>query len=109
MVLDTAAGELPPAYFDRDVAPGLIDLARAFPGRLGYYAKAAHPSLYTPAMAAAPWGGIGVDSRWDLAGVLAKPGRKGFVQGNFDPAWLFLPHDDLVARHRAVPGADPRA
>ena len=97
MVLDTAAGELPPAYFDRDVAPGLIDLARAFPARLGYYAKAAHPSLYTPAMAAAPWGGIGVDSRWDLAAVLAQPARTGFVQGNFDPAWLFLPHDDLVA------------
>jgi len=97
MVLDTAAGELPPAYFDRDVAPGLIELARAFPGRLGYYAKAAHPSLYTPAMAAAPWGGIGLDSRWDLAAVLAQPARTGFLQGNFDPAWLFLPHDDLVA------------
>jgi uroporphyrinogen decarboxylase len=97
MVLDTAAGDLPPAYFDRDVAPGLIDLARAFPERLGYYAKAAHPSLYTAAMAAAPWGGLGVDSRWDLAAVLAQPGRRGFVQGNFDPAWLFLPHDDLVA------------
>jgi len=96
MVLDTAAGELPPAYFDRDVAPGLIELARAFPGRLGYYAKAAHPSLYTPSMAVAPWGGIGLDSRWDLAAVLAQPGRDGFVQGNFDPAWLFLPHDDLV-------------
>ena len=97
MVLDTAAGELPPAYFDREVAPGLVDLARTFPGRLGYYAKGAHPSLYTPAMTAAPWGGIGVDSRWDLAAVLAQPGRDGFVQGNFDPAWLFLPHDDLVA------------
>ena len=97
MVLDTAAGELPPAYFDMDVAPGLIELARAFPGRVGYYAKAAHPSLYTPAMAAAPWGGVGIDSRWNLAAALAQPGRKGFVQGNFDPAWLFLPHDDLVA------------
>ena len=97
MVLDTAAGELPPAYFDRDVAPGLVDLARAFPGQLGYYAKAAHPSLYTSSMTAAPWGGVGIDSRWDLASALAQPGRKGFVQGNFDPAWLFLPHDDLVA------------
>lgn len=97
MILDTAAGELPPAYFDSDVAPGLIELARAFPGRLGYYAKAAHPALYTPSMAEAPWGGVGVDSRWDLAAVLAQPGRTGFVQGNFDPAWLFLPHDDLVA------------
>ena len=73
MVLDTAAGELPPVYFDRDVAPGLVDLARAFPGQLGYYAKAAHPSLYTASMIAAPWGGVGIDSRWDLASMLAQP------------------------------------
>jgi uroporphyrinogen decarboxylase len=97
MVLDTAAGDLPPTYFDHDVAPGLIDLACAFPGRLGYYAKASHPSLYTAAMCAAPWGGIGIDSRWDLPSVLSRPGRSGFVQGNFDPAWLFLPDDDLAA------------
>lgn len=97
MVLDTAAGELPPAYFEREVATGLTDLARTFPGRLGYYAKAAHPALFASSMAAAPFGGIGVDSRWDLATVLASPGRSGFVQGNFDPAWLFLPHDDLVS------------
>jgi uroporphyrinogen decarboxylase len=97
MVLDTAAGELPPSYFERDVAPGLADLARAFPGRLGYYAKAAHPALLGSTIASAPFGGIGVDSRWDLAAVLGRPGRSGFVQGNFDPAWLFLPHDDLVA------------
>ena len=97
MVLDTAAGELPPSYFERDVAPGLIDLARAFPCRLGYYAKAAHPSLFASSIAAAPFGGVGVDSRWDLAAVLTRPGRSGFVQGNFDPAWLFLPPDDLRA------------
>jgi uroporphyrinogen decarboxylase len=96
MVLDTAAGELPPAYFEREVAPGLTELAREFPRRLGYYAKAAHPALFDASIATAPFGGIGVDSRWDLARVLARPGRSGFVQGNFDPAWLFLPHDDLV-------------
>ena len=97
MVLDTAAGELPPSYFERDVAPGLADLARVFPRRLGYYTKAGHPVLFSSLMAAAAFGGIGVDSRWDLATVLAAPGRSGFVQGNFDPAWLFLPHDDLRA------------
>ena len=75
----------------------MTELARAFPGRLGYYAKAAHPALFNGSIATAPFGGIGVDSRWDLAEVLARPGRSRFVQGNFDPAWLFLPHDDLVA------------
>jgi uroporphyrinogen decarboxylase len=97
MVLDTAAGELPPSYFERDVAPGLTDLARDRPGRLGYYAKAAHPALFDASIAAAPFGGIGVDSRWDLATVLTRAGRSGFVQGNFDPAWLFLPPLDLIA------------
>ncbi len=95
MMLDTAAGDLPPAYFDREVAPAIAGLARAFPGRVGYYAKASHPALMNGALADAPWAGFGYDSRWDLASVLATPGRTGFVQGNFDPAWLFLPPADL--------------
>jgi uroporphyrinogen decarboxylase len=96
MILDTAAGELPPSYFHRDVVPDLTSLAGAFAGRVGYYAKAAHPAHFDGAMAGAPWAGIGVDSRWDLASLLAAP-RRGFVQGNFDPAWLFLPEPDLAA------------
>ncbi len=95
MMLDTAAGDLPPAYFDRDVAPAIAGLARRFPDRVGYYAKAAHPALMSGALAEAPWAGFGYDSRWDLAALLQNPGRQGFVQGNFDPAWLFLPPDDL--------------
>jgi len=97
MVLDTAAGELPPSYFSREVAPDLAALARAYPGRTGYYAKASHPALFAEPIAGAPWAGFGVDSRWDLATVLAAPSRRGFVQGNFDPAWLFLPEPDLAA------------
>lgn len=95
MILDTAAGDLPPDYFHREIVPDLAGLAAAFPHRTGYYAKAAHPAHLTPPMAAAPWAGVGVDSRWDLASVLAAPARKGFVQGNFDPAWLLLPEADL--------------
>lgn len=97
MILDTAAGDLPPAYFHREVVPDLGALANAFPGRVGYYAKASHPALLAAPMAAAPWAGFGVDSRWDLPSLLAAPGRSGFVQGNFDPAWLFLPERDLAA------------
>ncbi len=95
MMLDTAAGELPPSYFHREVVPGLASLAETFPGRVGYYAKAAHPSHFADAMATAPWAGFGIDSRWDLAALLSAP-RRGFVQGNFDPAWLFLPEPDLA-------------
>ena len=96
MILDTAAGELPPSYFHREVAPQLTGLAQASANRVGYYTKAAHPAHFADAMAAAPWAGIGVDSRWDLTALLKRPGR-GFVQGNFDPAWLFLPEPVLSA------------
>jgi uroporphyrinogen decarboxylase len=87
---------LPPSYFHREVAPDLTSLADTFAGRVGYYAKAAHPAHLDGAMAMARWAGIGVDSRWDLASLLVAP-RQGFVQGNFDPAWLFLPEPDLAA------------
>lgn len=95
MILDTAAGDLPPGYFHQEVGPDLASLASMLPGRVGYYAKAAHPALLSAPTALAPWAGFGVDSRWDLASLLAAPGRTGFVQGNFDPAWLFLPEPDL--------------
>ena len=35
-------------------------------------------------------GGWGVDWRWRLPDVLTARGRRGFVQGNFDPALLHL-------------------
>ena len=97
MVLDTAAGDLPPAYFDREIAGDLARLASARPRRVGYYAKASHPALFTSAFTRAPWAGVGVDSRWDLASVLLRRPVPGFVQGNFDPAWLFLPRAELAA------------
>jgi uroporphyrinogen decarboxylase len=94
MVLDTAAGELSPAVFRDQIAPDLLTLARAFPRRLGYYAKSSHPSQMS-SLAAGPWAGVGVDARWDLAAVLADRPVPGFVQGNFDPALLLLGRDDL--------------
>jgi uroporphyrinogen decarboxylase len=97
MVLDTAAGELPPSYFHREVAPDLASLARAQANRVGYYAKASHPALFDGAFAGAPWAGIGVDSRWDLPSLLKRRPLPGFVQGNFDPAWLFLSETRLAS------------
>ena len=95
MVLDTAAGELPPSYFQREVSPDLARLAGAFSGRLGYYTKASHPDLIDPMLSSGDFAGIGVDSRWALAPLLARSNRHGFIQGNFDPAWLFLSPADL--------------
>jgi len=95
MVLDTAAGELPPAYLRSDVAADLAGFARTFPRRLGYYAKHAHPLQLDAVMSGVPWAGAGVDSRFEVADLLRAPHRQTFVQGNFDPAWLFLPAADL--------------
>jgi uroporphyrinogen decarboxylase len=96
MVLDTAAGELSPAMFREQIAPDLTTLARAFPSRLGYYAKSSHPAQLS-SLADGPWAGVGVDARWDLASVLAERPVPGFVQGNFDPALLLLGRCDLDA------------
>jgi uroporphyrinogen decarboxylase len=97
MVLDTAAGELPPSYFHREVAPDLARFARTHAHQVGYYAKASHPALFEGTFVSAPWAGMGVDSRWDLPSLLTRRPIDGFVQGNFDPAWLFLPRPELTA------------
>ncbi len=96
MVLDTAAGDVASSEFDTCVAPDLARLARRFPGRLGYYAKGSHPAqLSSPTFVEAPWAGVGIDGRWDLASTLRRRAWPGFVQGNFDPALLHLTGREL--------------
>ena len=97
MVLDTAAGEVSPDVFRRFLAPDLKALAHAVPDQLGYYARAFHPAHFGDAPGQfGPWAGVGFDWRWHLPDVLAGPARRGFVQGNFDPALLAqLSGDDL--------------
>jgi uroporphyrinogen decarboxylase len=97
MVLDTAAGEVSPDVFRSWLSPDLAKLAEALPGQLGYYARGLHPAHRNgTAEAASCWAGVGFDWRWDLADVLAAPERRGFVQGNFDPALLVqLSGDEL--------------
>jgi uroporphyrinogen decarboxylase len=95
MVFDTAAGELTPDAFARDVAPGLGTIADAFPGRLGYYAKNLRPAhIIRGKLASHPWAGQGLDWRWNLAEALTAP-RTGFVQGNLDPQALLLKGTEL--------------
>lgn len=92
MVFDTAAGELSPEVFRRHIVPDLTRLADSAPGRLGYFARGVHPAHFADgqSLPGQAWAGHGFDWRWPLADVLAKPGRHGFVQGNFDPALLHL-------------------
>lgn len=93
MVFDTAAGELSPSDFRRYLAPDLRRLSNALPGQLGYFARtiqAAHLGGRANTTDIGNWMGLGVDWRWNLADVLKTPARRGFVQGNFDPAMLHL-------------------
>jgi uroporphyrinogen decarboxylase len=92
MVFDTAAGELPPETFAEVTAPDLSRIANAFPGRLGYYAKALTPGHFAQpeSLAGDPWAGVGVDANWDLAATLRQRPVRGFVQGNFDQTRLQL-------------------
>jgi uroporphyrinogen decarboxylase len=91
MLFDTAAGELSPAFYTELVVPSLKELAKAFPGKLGYYAKGVQSAhLRDPLFSdTALFTGLGFDHRWDLRDSL-KNHRVGFVQGNFDQALLFL-------------------
>ena len=95
MVLDTAAGDLPPSYFGRDVAGDLMAWRAAFQAGSATTRKdRTRPSLpgRSPMRR-------GPDSDSTHAGIsaplLTGPRRGGFVQGNFDPAWLFLPDAEL--------------
>lgn len=92
MVFDTAAGELSPAMYRRHLVPDLQKLSSRLAGRLGYYARGIHPAHLGGVTSAqiGDWAGLGVDWRWDLTEVLTGRGRRGFVQGNFDPALLHL-------------------
>ena len=95
MIFDTAAGELLPEVFQRDIAPDLKTMAGAFPKRLGYYAKGLRPAHLAFRDAARrrfvdDLAGLGLDPHWDLARALRHRPGPGFVQGNFDPALLRL-------------------
>lgn len=91
MIFDTAAGELSPSFYQELVVPSLERLSRAFPRRLGYYAKTVqaahldHPLFHSRES----WAGLGFDHRWQITDAL-RSYRHGFVQGNFDQSLLFL-------------------
>jgi uroporphyrinogen decarboxylase len=100
MIFDTSAGELDPELFTEVVTPALRELTRAFPGKIGYYARGIQaPHLRAPVFHADELAGVGYDHRWDLRQVLRAPRlSRGFIQGNFDQSLLFLPPDQFEER-----------
>jgi uroporphyrinogen decarboxylase len=102
MMLDTAAGSLSPAWFQRTALPAALAVASAFPGKIGYYGKGLQPAHFRsiglqgttgdePPLMRDTLAGIGVDGRWDLVEAFTFFSTTGFVQGNFDEALLSLP------------------
>lgn len=100
MIFDTSAGELDPDLFTEVVTPALRELTRAFPGKIGYYARGIQtPHLKSQVFHSEEIAGVGYDHRWDLRDVLRTPRlSRGFVQGNFDQSLLFLPKDEFEER-----------
>lgn len=92
MIFDTAAGEVAPGFYRRWMEAPLLEFAREFPGKIGYYSKGTREEFFSPEFLSAPWAGMGVDHRWTLASGLRMV-RSGFVQGNFDQGLLHLPAD----------------
>lgn len=99
MVLDTAAGELAPDLMNEQVDFTIAKLARAFPGRLGYYAKGINSAHLSHEIfkKKGVLGGLGFDHRWDIRESLTRH-NIGFVQGNFDQSLLFLPPAEFKLR-----------
>ncbi|TGK20172.1 uroporphyrinogen decarboxylase [Leptospira fluminis] len=95
MVFDTAGGDSSPGFFDEAVLPPLSELVRAFPGKIGYYAKALPSRSLEAVRSLSGLLGFGVDHRSDLTELFGN--GKQFVQGNFDQAMLFLDPADFRA------------
>ena len=94
MIFDTAAGEVSPLYYAQYIAPSLNELASAFSGRLGYYAKGTTRDHARSVTLNTDWCGFGFDHRWSLPECFGLSER-GFVQGNFDQTLLFADHDQF--------------
>ncbi|MBK9039860.1 MAG: uroporphyrinogen decarboxylase [Bdellovibrionales bacterium] len=98
MVLDTAAGELSPFLFSQGVAPGIISLAKRFPGQLGYYSHHTQKAHLLPILESeVTLAGFGFDHRWELSSLFGLS-QIGFIQGNFDQSLLFSRSDCFSKR-----------
>ncbi len=94
-LFDTAAGELDLDDYTRNVLPVLRELAHQFKSRyphtpLIYYSKHTHLD-YLQAIQCPDIAVLGIDWRVDLGHALKTLGKDYTIQGNLDPAHLFLP------------------
>ena len=98
MILDTASGELSPQMYREGVAPGILQLADLFPGKIGYYGQNTQLAHIFPYLNSDnKLAGLGFDHRWELPTVFEMVGNR-FVQGNFDQTMLFSDRDEFAKR-----------
>lgn len=88
MIFDTFAGNFDTITFRNEISHHLLSLTKAFPKKVGYYAKTA-PTSHYEVLKDGPWAGFGFDHRHVLPETFKYfPGR--FIQGNFDEAMLHV-------------------
>ncbi len=97
MIFDTAAGEVHPQVYQRQILPYLEEMAKDFAGRVAYYGKqTTDDHVDNPFFRkGSPLAGLGYDHRYDLTRILKEKKTPGFVQGNFDQGMLFLSHQEF--------------
>ena len=93
MIFDTSAGNLSPLCFQKFVFPSLKLLSSKFPKQLGYYIKTCSTEILKW-ISTLDFAGLGLDHRFYFPHQLLHH-KKGFLQGNFDPALLFLKGHEL--------------
>lgn len=95
-IFDTSAGELTPFDYNAVVVPQLKKIFSRFPGRIFYYSKGTTVDHFANEdWSQQPLVGQGFDHRFNLAPILAEPGRQRAVQGNFDQTLLHASPEDL--------------
>ena len=98
-LFDTAAGELSLTDYKRFAIPQIRWIAREFKKsypevKIIYYSKLTHLA-YLQELECSDIDVLGVDWRHHLPTVFKALGKDYFIQGNFDPAWLHLPWEQL--------------
>ena len=101
-LFDTAAGELCLEDYKHFIVPGLRQLAALFKSaypkvKLVYYSKMTN-AQYLETIQCRDIDVLGVDWRCDIKGMLEQFSGQYYIQGNIDPAWLFLPWDVLKTK-----------
>lgn len=99
-LFDTAVGELNIDDFKNHALPMLKEVTRQFKKacpdkKVIYYSKLTHME-YLTSIQDENIDVLGVDWRMDLANALKVLGNDYYIQGNFDPAHLHLPTDQML-------------